>query len=229
MQFVLIDQTGDSRIMHDSLIEVAASLTKQCVQHFCPSWEASAPSIAVADTLDAAPSNAWPIVLIRHAEQAGILGYHDVTPDGRPYSRVFTDPVFDAGEDFATSHGAVSTVISHELLEAIADPYVDFWIDYDAAREVAFEVCDPVEADSYAIDGVSVSNFITPRWARLGPGPYDWMQRLNAPLSMSSGGYLITRTGGPSGTRENVFGSTYPEWKKAGKTFAAARSWKRTA
>ena len=38
------------------------------------------------------PAAAYPLVLFDDAEQAGALGYHAETPDGRPYGRVFVGP-----------------------------------------------------------------------------------------------------------------------------------------
>lgn len=226
MHIAIVNETGDPRITMDGLEKAAGCLMTQCVQHFCPSWELMPPTITVADTIEDAPADATPLVLLRSADQAGVLGYHTVTPTGRAYAKVFTDPAFNAGEDWCTTDGAVTTVISHELLEALGDPYCAWWADKDATTEAALEVADPVEGDSYVIDGVRVSNFVTPRWTRPGIGPYDYLGILSAPLTIAPGGYMIVREGGPSGKVTNVFGERYAEWKKD-KSFIASRAKRR--
>jgi len=44
----------------------------------------------------------------------------------------------------------------------------------DTAKDVAlrtYEVCDPVQADSYDVDGIAVSNFVTPLYFAQLPSP----------------------------------------------------------
>jgi hypothetical protein len=103
-------------------------------------------------------------------------------------------------------------VISHEVLEILGDPYITWWADGNDGRQYALEVCDPVEGDAYVIDGVSVSNFVGPRYFSAGPGPYDWMRKLSAPFSMSPGGYLIVRS--PGGEPSQIFGAEFPAWRR---------------
>src|SRR5438445_751400 len=102
------------------------------------------------------------------AEQAGALGYHAETPDGRPYGRVFVGPVLDHGGGWLEGQLSVSTVVSHECCELFCDPNVNLWADDAQGRAYAVEACDPVEADSYevSVEGrvVAVSNFVHPAW-----------------------------------------------------------------
>ena len=44
------------------------------------------------------------------------------------------------------------------------DPNCNLWASDGKTRNYSFEVCDPVEAPTYDVDGVSVSNFVTPAW-----------------------------------------------------------------
>lgn len=196
---------------------IVDALDRQCMEHFAPAWEILPPELTTQDD-----TSAFPIVIFDSADQAGVLGYHSVDPLGRAYGRVFLAPILGGGGTLFESPNALSVTLSHEVLELIADPYVSFWSDSTAGKEVALEVCDPVEADAYDIDGVSVSNFITPRWFRAGPGPYDYMGMLGAPLGLTSGGYVIERDA--NGEVNFVWGEHYPEHKKAAKTHAAARS-----
>ena len=53
------------------------------------------------------------------------------------------------------------------------------------------EVCDPCEADHYAIDGIEVSSFVTPAYFGLAPGPpYDMLGRIAGPFGLPPGGCL---------------------------------------
>ena len=74
---------------------------------------------------------------------------------------------------------------------------VDPWLNsaYQDARGTfwAGEICDPVEDDQYGyqINGVLVSDFITPNWFahRFAKGPYDFKQHALGKFEVLSGGY----------------------------------------
>jgi hypothetical protein len=97
----------------------------------------------------------------------------------------------------------VGSTISHELLELLADPTCNLsmlaaWpARSNKIASVSYEVCDPVEDNSYVIrtksGPVNVSNFILPAWfVRDSKGPWDYLNKLNkhGPLKLTSGGYL---------------------------------------
>src|SRR5262249_42589876 len=66
--------------------------------------------------------------------------------------------------------------LSHEVLELIVDPMVSCFVPGpdprggDGTVLFAYEVCDPVERTSYQVDGVAVSNFVTPQYFSAGDG-----------------------------------------------------------
>jgi hypothetical protein len=113
----------------------------------------------------------------------GALAYHWV--DGNAPSIT----VYAGTGDYYGYDNSVS--FTHELFELAADPvtslvnqgwpYDYYWLekkDTSIKMEPQFgvygwfnEVCDPVEADSYLIDGVKISDFITPAWFNDGVGP----------------------------------------------------------
>jgi len=67
--------------------------------------------------------------------------------------------------------------LSHEVIEMLIDPY--FYTEPDG---VPLEACDPVELRGYQIDGVVVSDFVTPAWFTVGArGPYDEMRMVAEP------------------------------------------------
>jgi hypothetical protein len=156
------------------------------------------PSISVVRGV---PVGSVPLIIVDDpGDLDGVLGFHDITPDG-PYGRIFTNPVLDNGGSVLGEHGdpslSVSTVLSHELLEWWYDPSCNDWSDRGRSS-VAKELCDPVEADWYRIDGVAVSNYVLPAW--FNPldqvGPWDRMRRLTGPFTMTRGGYWIEMADG---------------------------------
>lgn len=67
--------------------------------------------------------------------------------------------------------------------------------DRRTTRLYALELCDPPQADKfgYAINGVTVSNFVHPAWfgapKPIG-GKYDQMNKITAPFQLLSGDYI---------------------------------------
>jgi hypothetical protein len=51
---------------------------------------------------------------------------------------------------------------------------------------VLLEVCDPVEDDTYGLDGVSVDDFTVPAAWSAGAGPYVEAGELTTPLDQGS-------------------------------------------
>lgn len=222
---ILNESTGSKELTRDVLERIAQACTRQLNECYAPLWESAGGSVFVADALATVPETVVPVVILDNADQADALGYHATAPNGRPYARIFLAPILDNGGSLLQGGVSLSATVSHEVLEADADPYVGFWADMPDGRQLALEVGDPVEADAYDIDGVSVSNFVGPRYFSNGPGPYDWMGKLPAPFAMTAGGYQIVRD--TTGNVSQVFGEAYPEWKKSAKAHAAARTSKR--
>jgi hypothetical protein len=182
------------------------SLQLQVGQHFYPSWGINAILTHIYPPAKV-PALSWALGLFDDADQANALGYHDVTPTGQPLGKVF---VRTAQADGA----AVSVVASHELLEMLADPWINVWI-MDAGDPTKFwirEVGDPVEADAdgYPINGVQMSNFVLPSFFQpdlsLSP-PFDYLHELTSPLpALRPGGYLSYVQNGQVG---QIFGSQH--------------------
>lgn len=133
------------------------------------------------------------------------LGYHNDVA-GSIYGKVLNQGPVDT-----------CTTLSHECLEMLIDPTCLEWRPFKNGMEVAYESCDPVQADSYAkeaeVAGIKrdmvLSNYILPDWFNAaGVGPFDRMGKLSAPMTMSPGGYLIVRD--RSGNESNVFAMTRP-------------------
>jgi len=91
----------------------------------------------------------------------GALGYHEANARGIPFGIVFIDLTEELEEPW-------SVTLSHEALELIGDPAVNLLVagphPGDQRKQVFhwYEMCDAVQAESYTVDGVNVSNFVLP-------------------------------------------------------------------
>ncbi|HZP94147.1 MAG TPA: hypothetical protein VFB20_14890 [Burkholderiales bacterium] len=133
----------------------------------------------------------WWLVVLEDSDQAGALGYHDLTQQGLPLGKVFakTDQAF--GEQWTVT-------ASHELLEMLADPDINLTVFVESGsggRLYAYEVCDACEADQngYKIDGVLVSDFVYPAWFesfRTSATQFDQTKKVGKPFELLKGGYI---------------------------------------
>lgn len=182
---VLVDQSDSGN--RDDLKKMAAALETQVQRDFAPRYNTSCTVEALAIGAPI-PDSAWAIGFFKDADQPGALGYHDTTPAGLPLAKVF--PYLDRQDN-----SPLSVTVSHELLEMLADPLlakaVQSVID---GKFWALEVCDAVEEDMYEIDGVQVSNFVTPQYFEpphdLAGVVLDQMGLVKEPYEVRPGGYM---------------------------------------
>jgi hypothetical protein len=180
----------------------------------------------------AAPGS-WVISILDDSDQADALGWHTEEQGDLIYGRVFAKPVLDNGGDALTNALSVASVLSHEVLETFADPRCNLWADDGRGVLTAYEICDPVESDSYplSVSGapvpISMSNFATPSWcdpnAAKG-GKFDFMGNVSEPFEMTRGGYVIEMV---NGQVSQQFGDRYPDWRKETKKVDTARGARR--
>jgi len=176
--------------------EAMAALQTQVHRDFAPIWGKDADLVFVPPGSDP-PSGAWWLVMLDTSDQAGALGYHDLTSQGLPLGKVFAKSDID--------NGYVWTVTaSHELLELLADPDINLTtfveqLQHDGAgsgRLYAYEVCDACEADQYGykIDDTTVSDFVTPAWFESfwppGSSQFDYQNQIQRPFELLPGGYI---------------------------------------
>jgi hypothetical protein len=155
------------------------AVARQVHQDFAPLWGMDADVRGIAVKRDAKPNPELTLsdVILYVGELdddpqkiADAVGYHDLNNKGIPFGFVFTDVAAKVGD-------AWSTTLSHEVLELLADPDVNLLVvgpHPKNPRSVAlrtYEVCDPVQADNYDLDGIAVSNFVTPLYFASLPNP----------------------------------------------------------
>ena len=162
-------------------------------------------------------------------EQQDAYGWHWVTDDGKPYARVFLDPILDQGGRWLRSSLSVSATVSHEACELIGDPAANQWAQTARGGLYAVELCDPVESDCYDVrlrngSTVSVSDFVYPAWFNpFAPAGsrFDHMRVLTKPFEVASDGYAMQMTGGRV---RNKYGRSYPRWRKDTKRAYGSRT-----
>jgi hypothetical protein len=169
-----------------------------------PVWGTPA---TLVKTTDFQPG-AWAIVFLDDADQPGALAYHDLTPDGLPESKVFVKTTL-------ANNDLVSVSASHELVEMLVDPATNMMTTGpDPNLIYAYESADPVEALSFNVDGIPMSDFVYPAYFETFRQPgsvhFDSMNQVTQPFQILPGGYQIIFQ---NGQWTQVFGSA--EKKKA--------------
>jgi len=173
------------------------------------------PDIEYGDSEAGAPAGAELAVMAEHSDVAGAAGYHDITPAGLPYTKVF----FDGGNPQLT--------LDHELKEMTWDPQCNLYMPCSDGFSYAKEACDAVENDAKVIDGQTFSNFVLDAFfdeqAPAGT-QRDWLGLVTRAFQTRPGGYQIRER---DGEVTQVFGAGYPFRKMASKMHKAARAYRR--
>jgi hypothetical protein len=146
--------------------------------------------------------NAWAMVFLDNADQAGALAYHDLTPDGLPISKVFVKTTLD-------NHDKVSVSASHELVEMLVDPAINLMTTGPDPKTIyAYESADPVEQLSFPINGIDITDFVYPSYFETFHKPnsvqFDHLKKVTKPFQILKGGYQIIFK---SGKWSQTFGS----------------------
>ncbi len=216
MDLYLISASQHPDVTRPLLDRIAEALEFQLYQHAAPFCQTAGVRVFVLSNIEALPDHAGasPLVIYDDPDQAGVLGWHTFNPaEGRIHGTAFVNPVLDNGGSLIEGPNSLSSVLSHEALEAVGDPYVNLFAMMDEETLEPIELSDRVQGDSYDIGGISVSNFLGPRAFRDGPGPYDWLGKLSRPWDIAPGGYC-QRYKIRTGQVETHWGSLVPEWKK---------------
>lgn len=213
MFIALASYSADKDINRPLLDEIAHALEFQLMAHYAPMWQSDGVQVrAFTDPINLGDSSeACPLIIFDDADQSDALGYHSVDPYGRSFGKAFWSVLRGAGGTLKDGALSLSVTLSHEVLEMVGNPYVNFWADTPDGDQEAIELCDRVQGDSYRVGGVSVSDFLGPRAFRQGPGPYNWLQTLKSPFEIRPNGYAIRRRGDDI---RAVFGESVPEWRR---------------
>jgi hypothetical protein len=181
--------------------KLVSALDKQMERDFVPIWGYPAKLYA---TQKPKPDE-WQVVFLDDADAANALGYHDITKNGQPVSKVFVKTTIAAGQK-------VSVTASHELLEMMIDPGAQLWAQNANGRFYAYEMCDAVEEEEYEIDGIAVSDFVHPAffepWHEPRSTQFDHLGKVAQPFQTLQRGYQIVSDGK---SVQEIFGSRAKE------------------
>lgn len=174
---------------HTNLEDIVAAIQSQVYHDFRPTWGVTA-ELHVLEQGAKPPANVAWMGIFDNSDQAGALGYHDLTPLGFPVGKVFAKTDQEV-------HALTSVTISHETLEMLGDPYVNLCaLDPKTGRLYAYESSDAVEADSlgYKVNGVTLSDFVLPQFfdpTQAGKGnTLSHAGHVKEPFTLAPGGYL---------------------------------------
>jgi len=175
------------------------------LSEFCEAWGLDKWAIGFYNSAAGLPAD--DIFLFEYVDTLdvdGALAYHSVDALGRPYGRML--PPTDKLD---------ATDLSHEILETRGDVDCDRWVKMPNGSEIAVEVCDPVQGDSYVQEGtvlgetrqIRVSNYVLGSFFDpQGVAPFDRLGNVKAPFGMSVNGGGYEAILDPSGNEHDVFG-----------------------
>jgi hypothetical protein len=193
IQVGLVDTTG--KINAELVQACAAALSIQVTRDLPQFWGVQA-AVRYLPHATKIPAGVWPVRLVEKLPP-GEGGFHQ-DKHNQPYSEV----IAKANDDTWTIDA------SHECLEMLVDPYgnkmqssVAIEIVGNGVRDATgqfnylVEACDPCEANNYGytINGVLVSDFITPHFYDpivTSGTRYSFTGAIKAPRQLLPGGYI---------------------------------------
>jgi hypothetical protein len=158
----------NGKITDEALQHAIRAINRQIDEDFAPYWSLGATlrlegrssktpgRQSLADLRGDAILYLWDKVNVEDA-----LGYHDTNNRGIPYGFVFTELAKQLKESWTVT-------LSHEAIELIGDPEVNLLVAGPHPSKPKadvfywYELCDAVQAETYKIDGIEVSNFLLP-------------------------------------------------------------------
>ena len=178
-------------------VRLVAALQRFVDDHFVPVW--GTPARLVKTT--GFRKGAWALAFLDRADVANALGYHDLTPDGLPLSKVFVKTTIDDGQ-------LVSVTASHELAEMLVDPAINLSAVGPGNLIYAYETGDAVEEVTFRVDGVPMTDFVYPAWfegfRKPGSVRFDHLRKVKRPFQILPGGYMSVFK---NGRWTQIFGS----------------------
>ncbi len=196
MSLVQVGLADKTKKIDPSLLQAAArALSVQVSRDLTQFWNVQA-TVTALPSASKIPVGVWPVFLVaKLPPDEG--GFHQ-DKHNQPYAEIIASP---ESEEWTVD-------ASHETLEMLVDPYGNRVQNstsieiknneiVDGTGEFAYlvEACDPCEADNYtySIQGISVSDFITPHFYEpaVTPGTrYSFTGAIKKPREILPGGYI---------------------------------------
>lgn len=211
-------------ISFSELSRVSAALQKQAIRDLGPVWGIQA-TVDAFSRLEDLPIGTWPIIIEDDIHTPGAAGIHE-DQGGQPFALV-------------TAGNGWSLTASHEMVEMLVDPFGRRLTEGQSPKpgqgrvEFLIEPCDPSEAVQFAylINGVTVSDFYTPKYFSTVFNPSDRYSHTGAikkPRTVLKGGYLSWHDPVTDHWfQETFFSGNSPKFRDLGKLTASAKSFRR--
>jgi hypothetical protein len=227
---MLIAILNQSTLVADAdVAKMTEAIATQVQFDAAPIWDRAPAAVVFYTDPAAVPAAAHGIAIVDTIQDQpqGVLGFHTEDQGAQMWGVVAAKPELDNGGQVTTGDWSVSSTLSHEALEMFVDPNCNLWANDGKGSAYSLEVCDPVEAPTYTVGGVSVANFVTPSWFDpLAPATaqFDKLGLLTAGFSVLQGGYMTYES---AGKEQQQFGNEFPNWRKEMKTGPLARTRRR--
>ncbi len=203
-------------ISDEQVQEVIRAINRQIAQDFTPYWSFGA-TLRLEGPVGRHPSTQTlsdmrgdaVLYLLDGSNALGATGWHLANYRDIPYGFVFLGLCEKMKEPW-------SMTLSHEALELVGDPMCNLLVEgvhpFDRRRHVfhLFEMCDAVQAESYRIDGVEVSNFVLPSYFSMG----EQDGRRNDFLGRACAGATLKSFGMNPGGYLNIFDPKSGKWEQ---------------
>lgn len=199
----------------------------------CEQWGMSQFETAAFGPGETVPADYLVMQVTDTGDVPDALGWHDEVA-GRACATIPLSPILDNGGrvfDGGTAGVSVSSVIAHELVEMLGDDRINKWAAMNDGLFLAWELCDPVQNDSFVVtlptgEHIMLSNAVLSEYfdyTMTGSVPFDLMNKLTGPFTMSSGGYQSIYD--PSTKQiDTVFGEKMPQWLREYKKRKGSRT-----
>jgi len=212
MLIAILNQSNGA-VADADVATMTAAITTQ-IQDVATAWNRAPATVTFYNSASAVPAGAYGVAIVPtiDGQPAGVVGYH-----AENWGVVAAQPIL-ANAQTLTGDWSVSSTLSHEVLEMFIDPACNLLAVDGQGSAYSLEVCDPVEAPTYTVNNVSVSNFVTPSWfdpqAPAG-ARFDNQRQVTAAFTIAAGGYANYVNGGQV---KQQWGAKYPGWRKAMKS-----------
>jgi hypothetical protein len=187
MIMIQIAVINESTVIKDAAVQaMIPAFSQQWNKDLVPVWGVDDVNFTFIPKGQQPQSGAWWMVFLDNSDQADALAYHDLTDQGLPISKIFVKTI-------QADNTSVSVGATHELCEMAVDPWLNSAFQDQKGVFWAGEICDPVEDDQYGyqINGVLVTDFITPNWFghQHAKTQIDLKNHANAAFVVLTGGY----------------------------------------
>ncbi len=211
-------------ISFSDLGRVSAALQKQAIRDLGPVWELQS-TVDAFGRLEDVPVGTWPIIIEDNINTPGAAGVHE-DQDGQPFALVMAEDGW-------------SLTASHELIEMLVDPFGRRLTEGQSPKpgqgrvQFLVEPCDPSEATefAYVIDGVTISDFYTPKYFATvfnSADQYSHTGAITRPRQVLKGGYLSWHDPVTDHWfQETFFDGNKPKFRDLGRLTASAKSFRR--